>query len=140
MAHPLAATLEQASGIPQLCAKEESDIDVGPEDIDVAEWHILDARDGTAVMHQLPDIVATLSHPDKPLTRNCFQLSHLFVQPDVNSGLPSDRSGEPKHPVHNENPHGDSGTCRARLGRCRPDNGLGMSRGAFFLAPSAACH
>src|SRR5206468_6518513 len=32
--------------------------------------------------------------------RNCAQLTHLFVQPDVNGRLPSDRSRESKHPLH----------------------------------------
>jgi len=47
---------------------------MGREDIDVAERHILDARDGTDVVHQLSDTVATHSHPAEPVTRNYSQI------------------------------------------------------------------
>jgi len=70
MTHTPTTSFQQACGIFQFCAKEESDVDVSFKDVDIAEWRISDASDGTSVMHQLSDIVATFPHLNEPLLRN----------------------------------------------------------------------
>lgn len=91
MAHPFAGTLEQAFGIAQVCAIEKSDIDVRFENIHVGEGQIPKARDGTAVMHEFLNLVATLPHAGKPTARNCAQLRRSFIQPDIDGGIVPNR-------------------------------------------------
>jgi hypothetical protein len=70
MTHTPTISYQQARGILQFCAKEESHVDVSSKDVDIAEWRISEASNGTSVMHQLSDIVAAFPHLNEPLVRN----------------------------------------------------------------------
>src|SRR3974390_2360699 len=66
MTHALAGSLQQTGGVPQRCTLKESHIHVRSEYIDVSEGHIAQARNRTAVMQELADLVPAISHHLKP--------------------------------------------------------------------------
>lgn len=75
MAHMFAMALQQAGGIGQFCTVEEPDVYVRRECVDIAERSISEARNGTAVMHKLSDLVPARSHYIEPLTRDGTQFA-----------------------------------------------------------------
>ena len=87
MPHELACTLQEAVGIGNFSAAEESNIHVGFEDIDVAEGRVTDARRGLAVMQQLPHVVAAFPHDLEPIPRQLAQFFRLLVQPGLDARI-----------------------------------------------------
>jgi hypothetical protein len=102
--HAFATSLQQAGGILEHCAVEETDVHMALEGVDVPEWRILYTCDRATIVHQLSDIVSALPHPRKPLLRNRPQLDRAFRQPDIDSRIPFYASGEP----HDVDPTGQS--------------------------------
>src|ERR1035438_1300129 len=75
MAPELARALQQAGRIRQRCAAKEPHAYVRSEYIDVAEGHISQTCNRTAVMQKLPDFVPAFSHHLKPLKRDSSQFT-----------------------------------------------------------------
>jgi len=73
---------------------KESYVDVRREDIDVAEGHVPQTCDRTAVMQEFPDFVSAFSHYFKPLTRDRTQFARRVLQPRVDGGIPLDAAVE----------------------------------------------
>ena len=83
---------------------KEPDVYVSLECIDVAEWRIFHARDRTAVVHELPNVVASLSNDVKPFLRDGSQFTCLVFHPRIDGRIPPDPAGEPKvHSIHGAN-------------------------------------
>src|SRR5437879_11632378 len=96
MTHIFATALQQACRIRQRRAVKEPDVHMSSECIDVTEWRISYACDRTAVVHEFPNVVATLSHDVKPFLRDRSQFACLFFHPRIDGGIPLDPTGEPK--------------------------------------------
>ena len=94
MAHELASALQQAGRIRQRCAMKEPYVDVRGEYIDIAEGHISQTCNRTAVMQKLADFVTALSHNLKPLTRDGSQFTGMLFHPRINGGIPFDSAIE----------------------------------------------
>ena len=104
MAHVFATALQQACRIRQRRAMKEPDVYMSFECIDVTEWRIFYACDRTAVVHEFPNVVATLSHDVKPFLRDGSQSAYPFFHPHIDGGIPLDPAGEPKvHSIHSDN-------------------------------------
>jgi len=56
MAHETPRAYQQACGIRQNATKEEPDVHVGPERIDVAKGEVANAGCGVAIMEQFQDV------------------------------------------------------------------------------------
>jgi len=72
--HAFAISLQQAGGVLERCAVEETDVDVTFECVDVPEWRVFDTCDRATIVHQFADIFSTLPHLRKPLLRDGPQL------------------------------------------------------------------
>ena len=83
---------------------KEPDVYVSFECIDVAEWRVSYACERTAVVHEFPNVVASLSHDVKPFLRDGSQLTCPFSHPRIDGGIRLDPTGEPKvHSIHSDN-------------------------------------
>src|ERR1700680_4994812 len=94
MAHELAGALQQVSRIRQRCAVKEPHVYVRGEYIHIAEGHISQTRNRTAVMQKLPNFVPALSHHLEPLMRNRSQFAHMLFHPRIYSGILLDSAVE----------------------------------------------
>ena len=83
MPHEPAVALQQAGGIGQGRALEEADVYVRSEYVDVTEGCISQARNGTAVMQELANFVAAVSHDLKPLLRTGSQFAAVGPHPCI---------------------------------------------------------
>ena len=75
VAHEFAGALEEAGGIGQRCALEESYVYVGGEYVDVGEGGVSETGDGAAVVEEFADLVAAGSHQLKPVMRDGIQFA-----------------------------------------------------------------
>jgi hypothetical protein len=100
MAPALACSLDQASRVLQQRTKEEADVDVIPERIDVTKRGVVDAGGRTSVVHQLPHVAATLPHAQEPGFCERPQISPLRTQPDIDRGVAFHRRRKAKNVVH----------------------------------------
>src|SRR5262249_16276616 len=98
--HGLARALEKPSGIGDLRAAEETDVDVIWEGIEVTESRIADARGRMAVMQQLPDVVSAVAHDLEPAPRDRSQFPGMFPHPDVDRRISLYRRRKPQKPAH----------------------------------------
>ena len=57
------------------------------EDVDVAERHIPETHDGTAIVHQLQHFVTAGAKLSEPLTCDSSELARLLLEPRVDSGI-----------------------------------------------------
>jgi hypothetical protein len=64
------------------------------EYIDIAEGRISQTCYRAAVMQELPDFVATLSHHLKPLMRDGSQFTYMLFHPRIDGGIPLDSAVE----------------------------------------------
>jgi len=96
MAHSLACALQYVSRIWERRPLKEPDVHVRGEYIDVAEGHIAQTGNRTAVMQELPDFVAAFSHPLKPLARDGSQFPWMLIHPLVDGGIVVLRTVESK--------------------------------------------
>lgn len=87
MAHELSRTLQKVGWIGQCCSLIEAYIHVRSEDIDVGERYISQAGNRTAVMQELADFVAAISHDLKPATRDIAQLTRVIFEPCIDGGI-----------------------------------------------------
>ncbi len=87
MAHKLASALQQASRIRQRRTLKEPHVDMRSEYIHIAEGHIPQARNRTAIMQQLPNFVPTSSHHLKPLMRDGPQFPSMLVHPRIDGRI-----------------------------------------------------
>jgi hypothetical protein len=87
MAPELARALQQAGRIRQRCAAKEPHAYVRSEYIDVAEGHISQTCNRTAVMQKLPDFVPAFSHHLKPLKRDSSQFTCMRFHPRIDGGI-----------------------------------------------------
>src|SRR5271169_1322597 len=94
MAHELAGALQQTCRIRQRCALKEPHVYVRSEYIDVAEGHISQTGNRTAVMQKLPDFVAAFSHHLKPAMRDGSQFTRMLFHPSIDRGIPLDSAVE----------------------------------------------
>src|SRR5262245_2207189 len=94
MAHELAGTLQQAGRIRQGRALKEPHVYMRCEYIDVAEGHISQTGNRTAVMQEFPDFVPASAHHFKPLTRYGSQFTCVLFHPRLNRGIAFDSSVE----------------------------------------------
>src|SRR3981189_1160490 len=94
MAHELAVALQQAGRIRQRCAVKETHVYVRREYIDVAEGHISQTCNRTAVMQELPDFVSAFSHHLKPLMRDGSQSTCMLFHPRIDGWIPLDSAVE----------------------------------------------
>src|SRR3981189_2637011 len=94
MAHELAVALQQAGRIRQRCAVKETHVYVRREYIDVAEGHISQTCNRTAVMRKLPDFVPAFSHHLKPLMRDGSQSACMLLHPRIDGGIELDSAVE----------------------------------------------
>lgn len=99
MAPALAGSLEQASGVLQQGTKEEADVDVILERIDVAKRRVGNAGGRTSVVHQFAHVTATSPHAREPGIYEWPQLTLLCAQPGVDRGVPFHRRGKAKDVV-----------------------------------------
>ncbi len=94
MSHVLAVAVQQACRIRQRCAVKEPNVDVRGEYIDIAEGRISQTGNRTAVMQELADFVAAVSHHLKPLLRDSSQFAVMLVHPGIDGGVPLDSAVE----------------------------------------------
>lgn len=94
MPHNLPGALQQAGWIRQRCAVKEPNVHVRCEYIHVTEGCISQTRDGTAVMHEVPDFVAAISHGLKPVLRDASQCTWMILHPLIDSRIPLDSAIE----------------------------------------------
>src|SRR5882757_9802343 len=94
MAHELAGALQQAGRIRQRCAVKEPHVYVRSEYIDVAEGHVSQTCNRTAVMQKFPDFVAAFSHCLKPLMRDGSQSTWMLFHPCIDGWVPLDSAVE----------------------------------------------
>ncbi len=87
MTHELAGALQQAGRIGEGCAMEETHVDMGGEDIDVAEGCIAQTSNRTAIMQELADFVTALSHHVKPLMGDGPQFTGMRFHPRIDGGI-----------------------------------------------------
>jgi hypothetical protein len=87
MAHELAGALQQVGRVRQRCAVKEPYVYVRSEYIDVAKGRISQTCNGTAVMQELPNFVATFSHYLKPTMRDGAQFTCMLFHPLINVGI-----------------------------------------------------
>ena len=66
MAPAFARSLQQASRVFQQRTKEEADVDVILERVDVAKRGVVHARGRTSIVHQFAHVAATLPHAHEP--------------------------------------------------------------------------
>ena len=95
VAHAFATAFQKTRVILECRTVEKADVDMVAKYVDVPERRVLHARRRTAVVHQLPDIIATLTHLGKPLRGKRSQIIWPTAQPGVNRGVVFHRSGEP---------------------------------------------
>src|ERR1700733_1975204 len=69
------------------------------ERVDVPERRIFYTCDRTTIVHLLSDIITALPHPPKPLLCNGSQLEWAIRQPNIDSRIALDASGEPQYIV-----------------------------------------
>ena len=96
MAHELARAFQQAPGIGNLGATKESDIDVSPEGIDIGKCRIAYSRGRMAIMQQLQNIVAAVTHDIEPAPCDRRQFTRMVAHPDLDGWIPPDRTVEPQ--------------------------------------------
>jgi len=90
MAHELAVPLLLAGWFWEGCALKESHVYVRGEYIDVAEGHISQTCDRTAIMQELADFVAAFSHYLEPLMGDRSQFAGVVFHPGIDSGIALD--------------------------------------------------
>ena len=98
--HGFSGAFQKAGWIRELRSTEESDIDVSGECIDVGECSIADARGRLIIVHHLANIISARPKNVEPLPRDGTQFAGLLFHPGTDSGVPLDRSREPKETVH----------------------------------------
>jgi hypothetical protein len=96
----LARSLQQASRVLQQRTKEEADVEVILERVDVAKGCVVDAGGRTSVVHQFAHVDATLPHVHEPRFCERPQIIALRAQPDIDRGVVSDRRRETKDVIH----------------------------------------
>src|SRR4051812_26499020 len=69
---------------------------MSPEDVDVAERHILHAGNRTAIVHQLTHVAPACAEAHEPHACYGPELARLLVQPDVDARVPLHTSIESK--------------------------------------------
>ena len=100
VAPALAGSLQQASRVLQQRTKEEADVDVIFERVDVAERRVVDAGGRTTVVHQLAHVAATLPHAHEPGFDERSQIIALRAQPGIDCGVVFHRRWEAHDVVH----------------------------------------
>jgi hypothetical protein len=90
MAHKLAAALHEMARVRQRCALKEANVYVRREHIHIAERHIAQACNRTAVVQDLPDFIPAASHHLKPFPRNRSQLASTLLHPRIDRWIASD--------------------------------------------------
>src|SRR5579872_1187647 len=70
MAHEFARALQQAIRIRQGCSLKEADVDVRSECVDVSKGDVSQARNRTAIVQKLPDLISATAHDLEPATSN----------------------------------------------------------------------
>src|SRR5262245_34530337 len=96
----LPRSLEQSRRIIQQRAKEEADIDVIPECVDVAKRRVSDTRGRTTVVHQFAHVGATLPHAHEPGFCERSKIIALRAQPGIDCRVALHRRWESKYVVH----------------------------------------
>jgi hypothetical protein len=94
MSHVPAAAFQECCGIRQASAMEESHVDVGAKDADVAKRGVANARGGQAVVHQFSNVGSAAAHTSKPALRQCMQVGWLIGEPGRNRRIAFDSAGE----------------------------------------------
>ena len=102
MPHKLAGALEQTVGIRDLCPKEEPDVDVIPEGVDVSERRITDTRRRMAIMEQLSNIVSAAADDLEPAPSDSPKLARMFTHPGLDRWISFGPAGKPKKSDHRE--------------------------------------
>ena len=87
VAHVFSGSFQEATGVWQIGATEETYIDVTFEDINIGKGRVFDANDGTAIMHQFSHITAAGPHLREPFASDRMQFVILFGQPGVDPGV-----------------------------------------------------
>ena len=94
MAHEFARALQEAGGIGEGCALEETYVYVGGEDVHVGEGGVSEAGGWAAVVEEFADFVAAVSHNFKPLTGDGSQFTFVIFQPCVDGRIAGDGAVE----------------------------------------------
>jgi pimeloyl-ACP methyl ester carboxylesterase len=100
VAPALASSLQQPSRVFQQRAKEEADVDVILERVDIAKRAIADAGSRTSVVHQFAHVAATLPHACEPDFRERPQILPLRSEPGVDGRVVFHCCREAKYVVH----------------------------------------
>jgi len=90
VAHSLARALQQAIGVGQGCAVEETDVDVPREDVDVGKGGIAETRGRAAVVDELANFVAAIAYDLKPILGNSSQRAWVLSKPGIDCGVAGD--------------------------------------------------
>jgi hypothetical protein len=96
MTHALAPALEQAGGIGEHRALEETDIRMSLEGVDISKWRLPDTSDRTTVVQQFADVGTAPAHAIKPCPRHQSERIDKVGKPGLNLRVSSDRAGEPQ--------------------------------------------
>ena len=94
VAHELAGALQETGGIGERVAVEESDVDVGGEDVDVGEGGVSEAGDGAAVMEEFADFVAAVAHEVEPMLGDGSEGTGVVLHPGFDGGVALEGSVE----------------------------------------------
>lgn len=68
------------------------------EGVDVGEGDVAEAGYGAAIVEDLADFVAAVSHLFKPVIRDCAEFGGVVVEPGVDGGVAGDASVQSKQP------------------------------------------
>lgn len=96
MPHELAGALQQPRWIGQRCPLKESDIYVRAKYIHIRKRGIAETRNGTAVVHDLADLVSAIPHHLKPLARDGSQIASALIEPGIDGWIACEHIVEPK--------------------------------------------
>lgn len=87
MTHEFSLSFKDAARIRERRAPEEANIDMGFEDIDVAEGSILDACNRAAVVDEFTDIGSAGSEPGKPMAGRISKEGRSCIEPKLDGGI-----------------------------------------------------
>jgi hypothetical protein len=94
VAHKPTRAHQQALGIGNLGASEESNINVGFENIDVGEGRVGNARRRMSIMQQFSYVPSASTHGLKPALSDCSQFTRMPIQPGLNAWISLNRARE----------------------------------------------
>jgi hypothetical protein len=100
VSHALAGSLQKIRRIIQIGAEKESHVHVRREHIYVSECDIPDTGNGTAIVHQLANVLTTAPHVREPCLCQLAKAIALRTKPGIHCRIMSHRRWQPEQFSH----------------------------------------